>query len=208
MFQPLNLDTWARRDHFHFFRRFEEPFFGVTVEVDCTQAYAFSKDNGYSFFLYYLWQTLRAANATEPFRYRISGEEVRCYDEVHASPTINRPDGTFGFAYMNWHADFTVFLQEAQAEATRVRAATGLVPAISGENVLHCSSMPWLRFSGLSHARAFSFPDSCPKIAYGKMTESGGRRTMPLSVHVHHALMDGYDVGRFVEYFEEGMRAG
>ncbi|TCJ14393.1 chloramphenicol acetyltransferase [Flaviaesturariibacter flavus] len=208
MFTPLDLSTWNRRDHFHFFRRFEEPFFGVTVELDCTEAYACAKANGHSFFLYTLWHTLRAANATEPFRYRISGDEVRVYDEVHASPTINRPDGTFGFAYMDWHPELTVFIQEAQAEATRVRAATGLVPAISGENVLHCSSLPWLRFSGLSHARAFSFPDSCPKISYGKMTESNGRRTMPLSVHVHHALMDGSDVGRFVERLETGMREG
>jgi chloramphenicol O-acetyltransferase type A len=205
MKKSLDLATWARRDHFHFFRRFEEPFFGVTVELDLTKAYTSAKAEGTSFFLHYLWHTLVAANAIEPFRYRISGEEVLVYDEVHASPTINRPDGTFGFAYMNYHADRTVFIRGASAEAARVRAATGLVPAISGENVLHCSSLPWLRFTGLSHARAFSFPDSCPKIAYGKMTEAGGRRTMPLSVHVHHALMDGYDVGLFVERLQASL---
>jgi chloramphenicol O-acetyltransferase type A len=207
MKKPLDLAGWARRDHFEFFRRFEEPFFGVTVEVDCTQAYSFAKDNKISFFLYYLWHTLRAANATEPFRYRINGDQVFVYDEVHASPTINRPDGTFGFAYMNYHEDLAVFLREASVEAERVRCAAGLVPAVSGENVLHCSSLPWLRFTGMSHARSFSFPDSCPKIAYGKMIERDGRRSMPLSVHVHHALMDGYEVGQFVARFEEELQS-
>ena len=199
MRHQLDLASWPRRDHFQFFRRFEEPFFGVCVEVDCTAAYDRSKVGGHSFFLHYLHCTLAAANATEPFRYRISGDDVWIYDEVHASPTINRPNGTFGFAYMNWHPDRAVFLQEAAAETERVRAGTGLVPAVSGENVLHCSSMPWLRFTGLSHARSFSFPDSCPKIAFGKMEEADGRRKMPLSVHVHHALMDGYHVGQFIE---------
>jgi chloramphenicol O-acetyltransferase type A len=205
MYSTLDLATWPRRDHFHFFRRFEEPFFGVTVELDLTKAYASAKAEGTSFFLHYLWHTLVAANAIEPFRYRIRGEEVLIYDKVHASPTINRPDGTFGFAYMNYHKELTVFLQEALAERERVRASPGLVPAKSDANVLHCSSLPWLRFTGLSHARPFSFPDSCPKIAFGKMTEAAGRRTMPLSVHVHHALMDGFHVGLFVERLQASL---
>lgn len=198
---PLDLSTWPRRDHFQFFRRFEEPFFGLCVELDCTEAYARSKDEGSSFFLDYLWCSLAAANGTEPFRYRISGEEVLVYEAVHASPTINRPDGTFGFAYMDYHPERSVFLQSAAAERDRVRATTGLVPAVSGENVIHYSSLPWVRFTGLSHARAFSFADSCPKIAFGKMSESGGRRLLPVSLHVHHALMDGYHAGQFLERF-------
>jgi chloramphenicol O-acetyltransferase type A len=102
MKKTLNINDWARKDHFHFFKQFEEPFFGVCVQIDCTKAYETAKANGYSFFLYYLYQSLKAANATEPFRYRITGEEVFVYETVHASPTINRPDGTFGFAYMDY----------------------------------------------------------------------------------------------------------
>ena len=51
----LDIDNWKRKDHFHFFRQFEEPFFGVTVNVDCTNAYNTAKSNGISFFLYYLY---------------------------------------------------------------------------------------------------------------------------------------------------------
>ena len=36
----LDIESWARRDHFHFFRQFEEPFFGLTATVDCRAAYA------------------------------------------------------------------------------------------------------------------------------------------------------------------------
>jgi chloramphenicol O-acetyltransferase type A len=122
---------------------------------------------------------------------------------VHASPTINRPNGTFGFAYFDYKPDFQSFRVEAQAEIDRVQNSTGLVPAMSGENVIHYSSIPWINFTGLSHARAFKFPDSCPKISFGKMTEDGGRRLMPLSVHVHHALMDGYHVGQYIDLYQE-----
>jgi chloramphenicol O-acetyltransferase type A len=51
----------------------------------------------------------------------------------------------------------------------------------------------------MSHARCYSYKDSCPKITFGKITENDGVKTMPLSIHVNHALMDGYHVGEFVE---------
>ncbi|HEX2607191.1 MAG TPA: chloramphenicol acetyltransferase [Flavisolibacter sp.] len=201
--KKLFLDTWHRRDHFNLFRQFEEPFFGVCIRVDCTQAYAFSKASGHSFFLSYLYASLKAANHTEPFRYRISGDEVIIHDKVHASPTINRPDGSFGFAYMDYEEDPAVFFRKAAAEVDRVRNSVGLVPALSGENVIHYSSLPWLDFTSLSHARAFSFKDCIPKISFGKMTENGSKKEMPVSIHVHHALMDGFHVGQYVDRFQE-----
>jgi chloramphenicol O-acetyltransferase type A len=203
MKQRLDLNTWERKDHYQFFKQFDEPFFGVCVQVDVTKAYQQAKEQGLSFFLYYLYNSLAAANAIEPFRYRIKEEEVWVFDEVHASPTINRPNGTFGFAYFDYTPDFKNFITAAGEEINRVQSTAGLIPAVSGENVIHYSSLPWINFTSISHARSFSFPDSCPKISFGKMTEEGGKRLMPMSVHVHHALMDGYHVGQYIDKFQE-----
>jgi chloramphenicol O-acetyltransferase type A len=204
----LDLATWKRRDQFAFFNQFEEPFFGVCVNIDCTKAYSVSKELGVSFFLYYLYQSLKAANAIEPFKYRIANGEVVVYDMVHASPTINRPDGTFGFSYIDYHPSFDAFEKMAQKEIERVKNSSGLQLAISGENVIHYSSIPWINFTSLSHARSFSFKDSSPKISFGKMTEENGKRTMPVSIHVHHALMDGFHVGQYIDLFQELMECG
>ena len=199
----VNLEEWNRKDHFNFFSQFDEPFFGVTVNVDCTRAYQQAKENKRSFFLYYLYRALKAANDVENFRYRIVDKEVYLYDVIHASPTIDRPDGTFGFAYMDYSEDETLFYEKAHQEMAKVKASKGLVPAVSGENVIHFSAVPWLDFTSLSHARSFAFPDSCPKISFGKMTDVHGRKGMPVSIHVHHGLVDGYHVGLFVERFQE-----
>ena len=198
----LNINNWERKDHYHFFKQFEEPFFGVCVNIDCTIAYAKAKELNTSFFLYYLYQSLVAANQIEPFRYRISNEEVLIYDAVNASPTINRPDGTFGFSYIDYYPTFNAFVIAAKKEIDRVQNSTGLVPAISGENVIHYSSVPWISFTSLSHARAFSFKDSCPKITFGKIVEADGKKQMPVSIHVHHALMDGFHVGQYIDRFQ------
>jgi len=201
----LDVERWARHDHYKFFKQFEEPFFGVCVEIDCTKSYERCKKEGISFFLHYLHKSLVAANKVEPFRYRIENENVYTYDKVYASPTINRPDGTFGFAYMNYYEDFQLFSLEAKKEIDRIQNSQGLIPAISSENVIHYSSIPWINFKSVSHARSFSFKDSCPKITFGKIFVNENVIKMPISIHVHHALMDGIHVGQFIDEFQNQM---
>ncbi len=198
----IDLDKWNRKEHFLFFSKFEEPFFGVTVKVDCTTAYKKSREKGTSFFLYYLYRALKAANEVENFRYRIIENQPYDFTTVNASPTINRPDGTFGFAYIDYFEDEKQFYEKALEEIENVKSTNNLLPAVSGENVIHFSAIPWLDFTSISHARSFSHPDSCPKISFGKMTENNGVKEIPVSIHGHHALMDGYHVGLFIDKFQ------
>lgn len=203
MKEKIDIDTWIRKDHFNFFSTFGEPFFGVTVDLDCTATYREAKEKAVSFFLLYLHKSLAAANAIEPFSYRIIDGEVWKYDCVNAAATINRPNGTFGFGYLDFYADFNEFKLSADLEIEKVQATTGLIPSASGENVIHYSALPWLNFTSLSHARNFAFQDSCPKISFGKVRDENGRKIMPVSIHVNHALMDGYHVAQFVDAYQE-----
>lgn len=203
MKKQIDIETWNRKEHFLFFSAFTEPFFGVTVEVDCTRAYAKAKEQGVSFFLYYLYRAMKAANGIANFRYRIIDGQVYEYDRIDASPTIERANGTFGFSYMDYSEDEDVFYRNATTEIERVQITDSLLPAVSGENVIHFSVLPWIKFTSMSHARSFASPDSCPKMSFGKMTETDGVKLMPVSIHVHHALVDGYHVGQLIEQFQQ-----
>lgn len=205
MKQKLNLDSWNRKEHFLFFKQMQEPFFGVTVPIDCTIAYAKAKGLGVSFFTYYLHKTLVAVNTIEPFRYRISDDEIYIHDQIDASATILREDKTFGFSYMEYDADLDKFAEITKAEIARIQNTTGLLTREFPENLIHFSAVPWVNFTSYSHARSFTFPDSCPKISFGKMMDENGKKTMQMAVHVHHGLMDGYHVGLFISRFEELM---
>ncbi|GGI21913.1 chloramphenicol acetyltransferase [Pedobacter mendelii] len=203
MNEKIDINTWLRKDHFNFFNAFEEPFFGATVDVDCTATYKEAKALEVSFFLLYLHKSLVAANQIENFKYRIIDGEVWKYEQVHASATINRPNGTFGFSYMDFHENFEDFRLDASKEIERVKNTTGLVPASSGENVIHYSAIPWLNFTSLSHARNYSYKDSCPKISFGKVRDENGKKIMAVSIHANHALMDGFHVSQFVDAYQE-----
>lgn len=203
----LDLDNWNRKEHFLHFSQMEEPFFGVTVEIDCTQAYQKAKSLNSSFFIYYLHKTLVAVNAIENFRYRIADQKIYVNDRIDVSATIGRPDSTFGFSLIEYDADFKIFQQNALQEIERIQHTTGLFTrSFDDDNVIHFSAIPWLNFTSLSHARSYSYPDSCPKISFGKMIISPtGKKTMAMSVHVHHGLMDALHVGQFVDCFQESM---
>lgn len=205
MKQEINLSSWNRKEHFEFFSKFEEPFFGITVNIDCTIAYDYTKQNNISLFLYYLYQSLKAANEVEAFKYRIINDKVFIYEKINASPTINRPDGTFGFAYMDYEKNENIFYKNAKQVIEIVKQSKGLKPATSGDNVIHFSAIPWINFTSLSHARSYSFKDSCPKISFGKIINENNKKSMNVAIHVHHALVDGYDVGLFIDKFQNLM---
>lgn len=205
MKQKLNLETWNRKEHFLFFKQMEEPFFGVTITVDCTKAYEKAKEMGVSFFTYYLHKTLVAVNSIEPFRYRIIDNEVYIFDRIDVSSTILREDKTFGFSQIEYSKDLNQFAENTKNEITRIQSTTGLFTREYSENLIHFSALPWINFTSFSHARSFTWPDSCPKISFGKMMEENGKKTMSMSIHVHHGLMDGFHVGEFVELFQNIM---
>ncbi|WP_300565413.1 chloramphenicol acetyltransferase [Flavobacterium sp.] len=200
----LNIETWNRKEHFLFFKQMEEPFFGLTTTVDCTKAYDKAKELNVSFFTYYLHKTLVAVNAIENFKYRIIGDEVFIFDQINVSSTIMREDNTFGFSFMEYDSDINVFAKNTSEEIERVRNTPGLLTReFNDPNLIHFSTLPWMNFTSVSHARGFNYPDSCPKFSFGKIMEENGKKTMSISVHVHHGLVDGFHVGQFLQHLQE-----
>lgn len=202
----INIEEWNRKELFSFFKDFEEPFYGMCVDIDCSAAYRFSKESGHSFFLLYMHKSLLAANCIDAFKYRLEGDKVFKYDAVHASTTVLRPDNTFGFADLEFDADYAAFEEKAH-DSMRVVRNEKILKATRFENgIIHYSAVPWVHFTSLSHARKYSIQDSCPKISFGKVVEEGDRLLMPVSIHVHHALIDGFTVGEYLDLFQGLMK--
>ena len=198
----LDLNTWNRKDHFEFFRKFDEPFYNLSLNVDCTPGLLKAKAANHSLFAWYLFSAMKASNMVKEFRYRIEGEEVYEYDIIHVAPTIFREDQTFGFGRIDYQEDFEIFQSNLQDEIDRVKGLSGLFNMTERPDTIHYSVLPWFSFTGLSHPRNYGDEDSIPKITFGKIFEQDQRSWLPLSVHVHHAVVDGCHVNEFVEAFQ------
>ena len=198
----IDLRTWKRRDHYLWFRKYERPFFSVTIDVDVTRAWNASRKRGApSFFLTSLFLMLNAANAVEAFRLRLRPRGVWRHDRVAVGPTILRADETFGFARLEATRTLREFVTNGQTAIVEATTHTGLrEPENAGDDIVFHSVLPWLRFTSFTNALPRK-ADSIPRIVFGRCARDGKRMTMPIAVEVHHALVDGLDVARFFEGF-------
>ena len=207
----LDLNRWPRRATFEFYRDFEQPFFSVCTRVDVAALKpALAQAGVGSITLACHFLALQLANRIEPWRYRLQQGRVRVMGVVHASTTVLLRDDSFGFACLRHDDNFTRFAsQGAAALAAARQGEPSFMPHVGDQALLHFTTLPWLHFTSFAHARHGRGDDSVPKIAFGRIDSDpagGTQRWLPLQLDVHHALMDGVHVGRFVQAFEAAMQ--
>lgn len=199
----IDLSSWKRKEHFDFFKDFEQPFWGITTAVDCTAAYRYCKENDIPFSTFYLYKSLLAANEVKEFRYRIEGDDVVEYEFISGSVTVLREDETFGFANFDYNPDFKLFRQDLEKSIAIEKENQGLRPDFNLIDLIHYSVLSLVQFTSFQHAQKLGTKHSVPQIVFGKFHYLEGRMKLPVSVHVHHALCDGLHVGRFITAFEK-----
>lgn len=200
----LDVETWSRRQQFEFFKGYVNPFFNICTNVDVTDLLDFIRaTKDISFFITCHFFSIKAANEVEPFRYRLRGDRVLVHDHVHAGTTLLLADENFTFVYFDYTDDFELFHLNAKAAIEIAKTgAPRLDERAAQDDLIYHSVIPWITFTSISHARKGGRQESVPKIAFGKYREDGSRIRMPVSVEVHHALMDGLHVGRYFERLE------
>ena len=206
----LDLERWPRRAAFEFYKDFDSPFFGVTVELDVTRLRALCRERELSFNLATQFLAMRASNAYEPFRMRLEEDgRVAIYEVVHPSST-HLVDGekllVVTHDYADDFGDYCDLVAEAR-ERAKART-TYLDEASMRPDTVHLSTLPWVTFTNVTHARHLSGDrGSEPKVVLGRYHKVGDDLHIPVSVECHHALMDGLHVstwlGRLQGLFDE-----
>lgn len=204
MAKYLDVATWARRDLFEFFRGYTNPHFNICAQLDITRLLETLRARpGVSTSLTYLYFALQAANEVEPFRYRLREDKVLIHDVIHGGTIVLLPNESFNFAYFDYDQDFEKFITAAQRATQEAQQDGAAFEPNPGDDRIHFSILPWMSFTSFAHARNLGDMDSVPKIAFGKFMKENERTLLPISVEVHHALMDGLHVGRFLNRLQE-----
>jgi chloramphenicol O-acetyltransferase type A len=200
----IDLDTWPRREVFEFYRNFDKPFFNVCLRLDVTNLLnELRKHPGMGVALTYHYFALKVANEIEQFRYRLRDGRVLVHDVIHGGTTLMLPNETFTLLYFDYAETFAEFIGPAQRALAETKKDGGFNPRHDDDARIHCTTLPWIAFTSFSHARNSRRDDSVPKISFGKFIRENERTLMPFSVEVHHALVDGLHVGRYIARIEE-----
>jgi len=199
----IDIDNWARKDHYRFFRAMAHPHFGLTANVDITRFYRFVKEQNLSFFQAFLYVLTRAVNEIPEFRYRIRGEQVIEHEVVHPSFTLMTTENVFRFCETKFNADFRTFLDYTAQRMEQDKDTVYIEDDSEQDYLIYVTSLPWVSFTGVSHPMHDNPNDSVPRFAWGKYFEEGDKLKMPLNVQVHHALADGVHVGQLYVLIQE-----
>lgn len=204
MTRYLDVAAWPRRHLFEFFRGYTNPYFNICAQLDFTKVREVLRTRpGTPASLTYLYFALKAANEIEPFRYRMRDDKVLVHDVIHGGTIVLMPNESFNFAYFDYDEDFEKFIVEAQQATQDAQREGATFTPNPGDDRIHFSILPWMSFTSFAHARNLGELDSVPKIAFGKFSNVNGQTLLPISVEVHHALMDGLHVGRFLSRMQE-----
>ena len=125
------------------------------------------------------------------------------HELIDGGSTVLNEDETFSFSYFDYDPNFKKFEEKATKELERIAGQEKSVnPADERDDLIHYSMIPWISFTSFAHACISGKEDSVPKIVFGKYTEQNELIKMPVSVEVHHSLMDGIHGGKFFELFQ------
>lgn len=198
--KKIDISSWNRKEHFEFYTTFKQPFFNVCATVDVSKTLDFCKQNKLSFFICSLFLLGYTANQIEPFRCRINKKEVDVHDELEISCTVLNNDESFSFCEFGGCSEFDLFYQQAEQQLAKIKNGyKSLTSSNTTDNKIFCSVLPWLHFTSFSHAQKQSEHDSIPRIVMGKYKNNHNEIAMPVSVEVHHALVDGLHVGQYFD---------
>lgn len=203
-YKQLNTNNWSRIKQYEFFKQYDNPFFNICTKLDVTELLNTTKLSGQSFSISMLYASIYIANQIEEFKYRLKDDGVVVYDSIYAGSTLLNDDKTFSFCYFDYFNNFSEFNQFAQKQIDLNHK--GLLE-FDGRNddldIIHYSVIPWIAFTSFSHPRNYKTNDSIPKIVFGQYHEEDGRFSMPISLEVHHALMDGYHLGQYLSELQK-----
>ncbi len=205
MKQIIDFDSWERKDNFNFFKGFINPCITITSEVDCTHAKTKAKANGHSFFLYYLYAILRAANEVKALRFRLTEKDgIVCYDTVNVLCPI-RVEGKENFFTVRipWKESFEEFYSTAHTIIKNIPkdgdpyGAENNASEDDRYNVILVSATPDLYFTSITHTQEHANGSNYPLLNAGKAIMREGKLVMPIAIYVHHGFVDGIHLADF-----------
>ena len=205
-FTPIDMRTYPRREHFHYFAHMAPTGYSLTAEVDVTRLRAALKTRGLKFYPAYLWLVTHALNAREAFRLAEKDGVLGVYDTLTPLYAVfHRDDETFSMQCTEFSEDFAQFYRawsENQARDGENHGFLAQQAALPPENAYTVSCLPWVNFRHFAVHSYDCKPYYFPSVEAGRFEERDGRTILPLSITCHHAATDGWHVKGFLEQLQ------
>ena len=202
----INMDQWPRKEHFAFFYQADYPQFNICMNINCTHFLEFVRSHHISFYYAMIFAVTQVTNEMVEFRYRIRNGKIVLHDKVHPSFTdLAKGSDLFKYVTVDMKEDIITFCRYAKETSENQKEYFAFCSDEQRDDLLYITCFPWISFTSMSHTISFNRDDSVPRISWGKYFNEGDKVLLPFSIQVNHALLDGVQIGRYIEKLQNYM---
>lgn len=200
----IDLETWDRKALFNNYFGTDFPYIIMGANVDVKNLREYTKQNGISFYFAMVYAANEIANRIKNFRYRFTDGKPYLVDHNRAILTHMPPGGELFVLIETERATNMIdFCRQTALRANEQIENNGWGCLRNQEDTIIYSTIPWVQFTFLVRTVAKDGIDCAPRISWGKFGKTETGLMMPLSLQVHHGLMDGYHVGLYFQQLQE-----
>ncbi len=198
-FELIDIESWERKEFYRHFINEVVCTYSVTVNIDITNL------KGVRLYPTLIWLLTKSVNSMPQFRTALTEEGLGIYDSMHPAYTVfNKENKNFSAIWTEFNSDYESFLDSYILDTARYSASERYEPKPGRPaNSFDISMIPWFTFTSFNLQVLGGGKYLLPIFTLGKFFEENGKRLIPLSLQVHHAVCDGYHVGKFVDTLQK-----
>lgn len=204
-FIEIQMEQWARKEHYEHYINNVRCSYSITVDIDITNLQIRLKERGLKAYPAQIFMLSTVVNQLPEFRMTVNAEQRLGYWEIidPVYTILNSDTKTFSAIWTKHTHCFDTFYR-AYLQDTAQYANGKLFPQEHvAPNTFTISSVPWLDFSAFNINVFSDGKYLLPIFTIGKYKEENNKIKMPLAIQCHHAVCDGYHVGKFVEILQQ-----
>lgn len=194
-FNPVDIEKWERKEFYLHFINEVRCTYSTTVNLDITNL------KGQRLYPAMIWLLTQAVNIFPEFRTALTNEGLGIYDKLHPAYTVfNKDRKNFSEIWTEFDPDYSRFLSAYENDSIKYSCSAKYSPKPNRPaNSFDISMVPWFTFTAFDINVFDEGKYLLPIFTMGKFFDEGDKRILPLAIQVHHAVCDGYHVGKFVE---------
>ena len=205
-YKKIDMDTWARREHYEYYTKQFKVEYNITANVDVKNVLDFCHSKGYKFYPAMIYLVTKTLNRIENFKMFKDKYGYLCaWDKIIPNYTIfHNDDHTFSDCWTDFSEDFDTFYPNILKDMATAATKKGIKAKEGQPANFYCiSCTPWTTFTGYGSRVSNGEPSFFPIVLMGKYTQHGKKVLMPVNITIAHAVADGYHVGLFFQYLQE-----
>lgn len=202
----IDIDSWERKDHFHFFQTRKNPCLSLTCNINIKKLNNFRIELGHdrprlTDCLYYT--ALRCANNIPEFRMRIINLRPVEFSTIHAAFTfIPKSKNLHINCISDFDDNFKIFIDNTEHARKKAETTPTLTPNRSDSQALiYFSTLPNISFTALTNPWGDPWVDTVPRILFGKINAE--TYDIPVSIEVLHSFIDGKHIADLLQSMSE-----